>query len=130
MPAFMARYSEQAYALMRITSGFLFLWNGTMKLFGFPVASKGEIGPLLLYVAGPIELVGGILIAIGLFTRWSAFICSGQMAVAYWSFHALRGLTPLENHGERAILYCFVFLFIAARGSGIWSIDAARGRAH
>ena len=124
----MERYSEQSYALLRIVSGFLFLWHGTQKLFGFPIAPGGKVAPLLIYVAAPIELVGGALIAIGLFTRWSAFICSGQMAVAYWSFHALRGLTPLENRGELAILYCFVFLFIAARGAGIWSIDQARGR--
>lgn len=124
----MERYSEQSYALLRIVSGFLFLWHGTQKLFDFPIAPDARVAPLLIYVAAPIELVGGALIAIGLFTRWAAFICSGQMAVAYWSFHALRGLTPLENRGELAILYCFVFLFIAARGAGIWSIDQARGR--
>jgi putative oxidoreductase len=129
MDLFIARYREQAYALLRIVAGFLFLWHGTQKLFGFPVAPGGEVPAFVTYVAGPIELVGGSLIAIGLFTRWSAFLCSGQMAVAYWSFHALRALTPLENRGELAILYCFVFLFIAARGAGIWSVDAARGRA-
>jgi putative oxidoreductase len=128
MDSFIARYPEQAYALLRIVAGFLFIWHGTQKLFGFPVAPGGEVSAFVTTVAGPIELVGGSLIAIGLCTRWSAFICSGQMAVAYWSFHALRALTPLENRGELAILYCFVFLFIATRGAGIWSVDAARGR--
>ena len=129
MASFLARYQEPAYALLRIVAGFLFLWHGSQKLFGFPIAPGGAVPGIITWVAGPIELVGGGLIAIGLFTRWSAFLCSGQMAVAYWSFHALRALTPLENHGELAILYCFVFLLVAARGPGIWSVDAARGRA-
>jgi len=124
----MARYQEQAYALMRVVAGLLFLWHGTQKLFGFPVEVGGAMSALL-YVAGVIELVGGVLIMLGLLTRWSAFVCSGQMAVAYWSFHAARGLTPLENHGELAILYCFVFLYIAARGAGIWSVDERLGGA-
>ena len=81
----------------------------------------------MLYVAGPIELIGGILVMIGLFTRWSAFLCSGLMAAAYWMAHGLKNLFPLLNGGELAILYCFVFLFIAARGPGIWSVDASRG---
>jgi putative oxidoreductase len=129
MAWFMARYSKQAYALLRIVAGFLFLWNGTQKLFGFPVAPGGAVPTYVTFIGGPVELVGGSLIAIGLFTRWSAFICSGQMAVAYWAFHAHRALTPLENKGELAVLYCFVFLFIAAQGPGIWSADKARGRA-
>jgi len=129
MTSLLAPYQKQAYALLRIVAGFLFLWHGTQKLFGFPIPAGGEVSPLLLYVAAPVELVGGTLIAIGLFTRWSAFICSGQMAVAYWTFHASRGLTPLQNHGELAVLYCFIFLCIAATGPGIWSVDRAQGRA-
>jgi putative oxidoreductase len=129
MASFLSRYSEQIYALLRMVAGFLFLWHGAEKLFGFPIAPGGEVPAFITYVAGPIELVGGSLIAIGLCTRWSAFLCSGQMAAAYWSFHAPRALFPLENRGELAILYCFVFLLIAARGPGIWSVDAARGRA-
>jgi putative oxidoreductase len=128
MASFMARYQEQAYALMRIVAGFLFLWHGTQKLFGFPIEVGGAMSATL-YVAALVELVGGSLIMVGLSTRWAAFVCSGQMAVAYWSFHASRGLTPLENRGELAILYCFVFLFIAARGAGIWSVDGLRGGA-
>jgi putative oxidoreductase len=129
MACFAARYSNQAYALLRIVAGFLFLWNGTQKLFSIPVAPAGAVPAYITFIAGPIELVGGSLIMIGLFTRWSAFICSGLMAVAYWTFHAQRALTPLENKGELAILYCFVFLYIAAKGPGIWSADNSRGRA-
>jgi len=129
MTAFLERHSEQAYALLRMVAGFLFIWHGTEKLLGFPIAPGGAVPAFVTWVAGPIELVGGSLIAIGLWTRWAAFLCSGEMAVAYWSFHALRALFPLENRGELAILYCFVFLFVAARGPGIWSVDAARRRA-
>jgi putative oxidoreductase len=78
-------------------------------------------------VAGPIELIGGTLVMIGLFTRWAAFLCSGLMAFAYWMAHGPRALLPILNEGELAVLYCFAFLFIAARGAGIWSVDAARG---
>ena len=81
----------------------------------------------MLDVAGPIELVGGVLVMIGLFTRWAAFLCSGLMAAAYWMAHGTRALFPLENGGELAALYCFVFLCIAAKGGGIWSADGARG---
>jgi putative oxidoreductase len=129
MAAFLARYQNQTYALMRIVAGFLFIWHGAQKLFGFPIATGGEVPAFVTYVAGPIELVGGALIMVGLFTSWSAFVCSGQMAVAYWIAHAGRALSPLENKGELAILYCFVFLFIAAKGAGIWSVDQARGDA-
>jgi putative oxidoreductase len=82
----------------------------------------------VLFVAGPIELVGGILVMIGLFTRWAAFLCSGLMAAAYWMAHGTKALFPLENGGELAALYCFAFLFLAAHGAGIWSVDAARGQ--
>jgi putative oxidoreductase len=129
MTSLLASYQKQAYALLRIVAGFLFIFHGTQKLFDFPIPTGGELGPLLLWVAAPVELFGGALIAIGLFTRWAAFVCSGQMAVAYWAFHASRGLTPLENHGELAVLYCFVFLCIAASGPGIWSVDRAQARA-
>lgn len=127
MGDFLTRFEPQAYALMRIVTGFLFLWHGSQKLLGWPGAMPGEAPALVLYTAGPIELFGGILVAIGLFTRWSAFLCSGLMAFAYWMAHGLQALLPIQNHGEMAALYCFVFLFIAARGSGIWSVDAARG---
>jgi putative oxidoreductase len=129
MAHMLAAYQKHAYALLRIVAGLLFLCHGAQKLFSIPIPPGGEVAPFLTWVAGPIELFGGALIAVGLFTRWSAFICSGEMAVAYWSFHASRGLTPLENHGELAALYSFVFLCIAASGPGIWSVDRAQGRA-
>jgi putative oxidoreductase len=129
MATFMKSYEAQAYAFLRIVAGLLFLWHGSQKLFGFPVAPPQGMPPFAIYVGGPIELIGGILIMIGLFTRWAAFICSGEMAVAYWMVHGARSLFPLVNGGELAALYCFVFLFIAAKGAGLWSLDAAQGRA-
>ena len=116
-------YREQTDALMRIVTGFLFLWHGTSKLFGFPTPVPAEAPAFVLYVAGPIELIGGALVMIGLFTRWSAFLCSGLMAAAYWMAHGLNALLPIQNQGEPAVLYCFVFLYIAAAGAGIWSVD-------
>ncbi len=126
MADFMKPYEAQTYAAMRIVTGLLFLWHGTSKLLGFPVPAPGEAAAFVIYIAGPIELFGGILVMIGLFTRWAAFLCSGLMAAAYWMAHGLNHLFPLVNHGELAVLYCFVFLFIAARGPGIWSLDAGR----
>ncbi|GJL63476.1 MAG: hypothetical protein NPIRA04_21300 [Nitrospirales bacterium] len=122
----MDAFQPQAYALMRIVAGFLFLWHGTQKLFGFPAAMPMEAPGFIVYVAGPIELIGGFLVMIGLFTRWTAFLCSGLMAAAYWMAHGTKALFPLLNGGELAALYCFVFLFISAQGSGIWSVDGTR----
>ena len=127
MKFFLARYSEQCYALMRMVVGFLFLWHGAQKLFGYPMPMPPGAPDFITYLAGPIEFVGGILIMIGLVTHWAAFITSGQMAVAYWMAHGTKALLPLQNNGELAVLYCFVFLFIAARGGGIWSVDALLG---
>jgi putative oxidoreductase len=127
MAAFMKPFVPQTYAVLRIVTGLLFLWHGASKLFGFPVPPPGEAPPFVIYVAGPIELVGGALVMVGLFTRWAAFLCSGLMAAAYWMAHGLNGLFPIANHGELAALYCFVFLYIAANGSGIWSADTSRG---
>ena len=126
MRSFMSKYSSYSYALMRIVVGFLFLWHGSQKLFGFPVDMPAGVPAFITYVAGPIELIGGILIMIGLFTHWAAFITSGQMAVAYWIGHGTKALLPLQNNGELAALYCFVFLFIAAQGGGIWSVDSLK----
>ncbi|WNM64100.1 DoxX family protein [Candidatus Nitrospira neomarina] len=123
MRTFMNAFAPQAYALMRMVAGFLFLWHGTQKLFGFPTAMPMEAPAFIIYVAGPIELVGGLLIMIGLFTGWAAFLSSGLMAAAYWMAHGMKALLPLENGGELAALYCFVFLFISTQGSGIWSVD-------
>jgi putative oxidoreductase len=111
---------------MRIVVGFLFLWHGAQKLFGFPVAMPAGVPAFITFVAGPIELIGGILIMIGLFTHWAAFITSGQMAFAYWIGHGTKAFLPLVNGGELAALYCFVFLFMASQGSGIWSVDSLR----
>jgi putative oxidoreductase len=130
MAWFMSPYGSQLYALMRIAVGFLFLWHGSQKLLGFPPLPAGVEAPaFVIWIAGPIELVGGLLVMLGLFTGPAAFLCSGQMAAAYWIGHGTKALLPLQNGGELAALYCFVFLFIAARGAGIWSLDAARGEA-
>ncbi|MRR53402.1 MAG: DoxX family protein [Deltaproteobacteria bacterium] len=127
MNHFMSKFNSPCYALMRIVAGFLFLWHGSQKLFGFPSGMPGEVPSFIIYVAGPIELIGGILIMIGLFTRWSAFLASGLMAAAYWMAHGTTALLPIQNQGELAALYCFVFLFISSQGGGIWSFDAHRG---
>ena len=127
MRSFMSKYSTHCYALMRIVVGFLFLWHGSQKLFDFPGGMPGGVPAFITYVAGPIELVGGILVMIGLFTHWAAFITSGQMACAYWMAHGTKALLPIQNNGELAALYCFVFLFIATQGGGIWSVDSLIG---
>ena len=112
MAGFLRPYESHTYALLRIVAGLLFLWHGSQKLLGFPVEARDGTPAFITYIAGPIELVGGILVMIGLFTRWSAFLCSGLMASAYWMAHGTKALFPLQNGGELAVLYCFVFLFI------------------
>lgn len=126
MKPFLSAYNSHCYALMRIVVGFLFFWHGAQKLFGIPSPVPGDVPVFITYGAGSIELIGGILIMIGLFAHWAAFIASGEMAVAYWMVHATKALLPIENKGELAVLYCFIFLFISSQGSGIWSIDALR----
>jgi len=128
MKPFMSAFNSHCYALMRIVAGFLFLWHGVQKLFDFPTPMPAGVPAFITYVAGPIELIGGILVMIGLFTRWTAFLTSGLMAFAYWIGHGTKALLPIQNSGELAALYCFVFLFIASQGSGIWSVDATRKR--
>src|SRR5438477_9351900 len=117
-------------SVLRIVAGFLFLQHGTQKLFGYPMPPPGGKPALgsLFGVAGLLEFIGGILIMIGLFTRPIAFILSGEMAVAYFQFHAPHGFWPIENHGEPAVLFCFIFLFMAAYGGGEWSLDALMRR--
>ena len=117
---FMKAYEKQTYALMRIVAGFLFLFHGSQKLLGFP--SESMAGGYVKWVAGGIELVGGALIMIGLFTAPTAFLASGLMAAAYWMAHGTSDLLPILNRGELAALYCFVFLYISTRGDGIWSV--------
>jgi len=123
----MQAHEEKVYATLRIVTGFLFLWHGLSKLAGIPVPPPGEAPAFVIWIAGPIELVGGALVMLGLYTRPAAFLCSGLMACAYWMAHGLEALLPIANRGELAALYCFVFLYISARGSGTWSADAARG---
>ena len=113
---------EQSYALLRIVTGFLFIWHGTQKLLNFPAEFPYPLSPLM-YSAGAIEMVGGVLVMIGLFTRPTAFICSGTMAAAYWMAHGMNDFFPIINRGELAALFCFAFLYIAVRGAGIWSVD-------
>jgi len=125
MAAFMSSYSSQTYALLRIVTGLLFALHGSQKLLDFPMEAH-PMAPWMAFTAGSIELIGGLLIMVGLFTSWAAFLSSGLMAVAYWYLHGLKALFPIQNGGELAVVYCFVFLFISAHGAGIWSIDDAR----
>jgi putative oxidoreductase len=119
---FISKYESQVYSILRIAVGFLFLWHGSQKLLALPQA--GIIIPVyVIFIAGPIELFGGFLVMIGLWTRWAAFICSGEMAYAYWSVYGTNVALPLLNGGELAMLYCFLFLFISARGSGSFSVE-------
>jgi putative oxidoreductase len=132
MERVLGRYSEVAYALLRIVAGFLFACHGAQKilgLFGGVDDAGGTASFGLIWVAGIIELVGGLLIATGFQAATAAFLCSGQMAVAYFMAHQGRALLPIQNEGELAALYSFVFLFIATRGSGIWSLGSRGGAA-
>jgi putative oxidoreductase len=128
MHATQARHREVAYALMRFVLGALFICHGAQKLFGaFGEAAADK--PLMI-AGGVIEFFGGILIAVGLMTRGAAFLASGMMAVAYFMSHAPKGFWPIVNGGEKAVLYCFAFLFVAAYGGGMYSLDAVVRRAN
>ena len=122
---FLHGYQAQTYALLRIVTGFLFLWHGSQKVLGFPGGMPADAPAFIVWTAGPIELVGGILVMIGLFTRPAAFLSSGLMAFAYWMAHGTKALLPTQNGGELAVVYCFLFLYIAARGAGIWGVDGS-----
>jgi putative oxidoreductase len=125
-----AMWAPRLLSVLRIVAALIFLEHGTQKLFGFP-ARAASMGPdtfSLLWFAGVIETVGGVLLLVGLFTRPVAFILSGEMAFAYFLSHAPRNIFPALNGGDAAILYCFVFLYIAAAGGGVWSLDRARSR--
>lgn len=126
---FLRPYSERLLSVLRIMSGLLLLQHGTTKILGFPPSAMSH-APLttLAGFAGILELVGGLLLVIGLFTRPTAFVLSGMTAVAYFVAHAPKGFFPMLNGGELAALYCFVFLYIAAAGPGPWSVDAGRAR--
>src|SRR6185437_3956693 len=127
---FFDTWTPRALGLMRIVVGYLYLSHGTAKLLGIPHVKMFDNLQLfsLFGLAGVLELVGGALILIGLFTRPVAFILSGEMAVAYFMAHASKSFFPLVNNGEPAILFCFIFLYIAAAGPGPWSIDASRSK--
>lgn len=124
-------WAPRALSVLRIIAGLLFLSHGTQKLLGFPAAADAAAGgslPPMIMAAGIIELVTGILITIGLFTRPAAFLASGTMAAAYFIAHAPQNFFPVNNGGDAAVLYCFVFLYLVFAGAGEWSIDAARNR--
>jgi putative oxidoreductase len=121
---FLGKNREPIYALLRIVSGILFISHGIQKITGFANETLPS-NDILLVMAAVIETIGGFMIIIGWLTDWAAFIASGEMAVAYFKAHAPNGFLPINNGGELAVLYCFLFLFIASYGSGIWSVDNA-----
>jgi putative oxidoreductase len=123
---FLGKYADILYAVLRIVAGLLFMCHGGAKLFGW--FGQDKVSDPMMMVAGVIELVGGLLIAIGLFTSIAAFVASGEMAAAYFMAHAPHSPIPLVNQGELAVVYCFLFLYMAARGSGRLSVDSARRR--
>jgi putative oxidoreductase len=127
MERWLERYSEPLYAVMRVVVGLLFACHGAQKLFGV-LGGQSQLANPKLFAAGIIEFVGGGLIALGLWAGYAAFVASGEMAVAYFTTHAPGGFWPVVNKGEPAVLYCFVFLYIASRGSGRLSVDALATR--
>lgn len=120
---FLDNFQEHSYALFRIICGYLFLWHGAQKFFNFPKEFAYDLSAMM-YAAGSIELIGGAMVMIGLFTRPAAFLCSGLMAAAYWMAHASASTFyfPILNGGELAVIFCFAFLYIAARGTGMWGV--------
>ncbi len=122
MERVLGRFSPQLYAVMRIAVGLLFACHGAQKLFGV-LGGQHVVLASKLGLAGIIEFVGGLMVAIGFLTGTAAFIASGEMAYAFFTEHFPRGPVPLQNGGEPAALYCFVFLYIASRGVGIWGVD-------
>ncbi|ARS34571.1 DoxX family protein [Pontibacter actiniarum] len=130
MEKYLGKYSPQLYAILRIVAGGMFTMHGSQKLLGWPGDGNTVELVSLMGFAGIIELVGGLMILFGFFASWAAFIASGEMAVAFFKAHAPQGWNPVMNEGETAVLYCFLFLYIAAHGAGIWSVDAARKGEH
>jgi putative oxidoreductase len=119
-------WAPRVLGALRIVAALIFMAHGTQKLLGFPAPPPSGQPPLLSLfgIGGALKLVGGLLILFGLFTRPVAFLLAGEMAVAYWMFHAPKSFYPILNGGDAAILYCFVFLYLAAAGPGSWSLDA------
>jgi putative oxidoreductase len=128
MDRWLGGLSELFYALVRFVAGALFACHGAQKLLGV-LGGHRVTGNALMTAAGAVELVGGLLIAFGLFASWAAFLASGEMAYAYFTVHAPKGPWPIQNGGELAVLYCFLFLYVAARGSGRIALEAALGAA-
>ncbi len=124
---FFAKFSDYSYALMRMVVGFMFSFHGVQKIFGILSDYPSPAIGTQMWFGGLIELIGGFLIMVGFKTRWAAFITSGMMAVAYfqfhWKFQFNTNFFPAINQGEPAVLYCFIFLYIACKGSGIWSLE-------
>lgn len=128
MNSVLGGFAPQAYSALRIVSGLLFAFHGSQKLLGWP-GSHGTVEfASMLGAAGIIELLGGLMIAVGFLTGIAAFIASGEMAFAYFISHASKGYYPILNQGELAVLYCFLFLYIATQGAGAWSIEGPKGR--
>jgi putative oxidoreductase len=129
---FLAPHADKIYALFRLMAGLLMVQHGCQKIFGMFGGMPPGVPALIQYGAGSIELIGGALVAVGFFTGPAAFLLSGTMAAAYFMGHVFnpqaetRSIIPIVNGGELAVLYCFAYLHIAAQGSGIWSVDAAR----
>jgi putative oxidoreductase len=125
----LTRYAPIGLALLRIVAALLFIEHGTQKFFDFPASGRpgGGLPPLFVF-AGLIEIIGGLLVLVGLFTRYAAFIMSGEMAVAFWMGHVggSHSIFPIQNHGEAAVLFCFIFLYIFLAGPGAWSVDGQR----
>ena len=136
MERILGAFAQHTYAILRIVSGFLFMCHGMQKLFNFPAAQlppgappPDGISPLMA-VAGTIEFAGGLLIMIGLFAGFAAFLSSGLMAFAYFMAHfSIQAFLPIQNKGELAVVYCFIFLYIASVGSGAWSVDSLLNQA-
>src|SRR5690606_4127270 len=129
MNDFFTGWSPRVLSILRSVAGFLMIWHGTQKLFGFPIpVPAGADGPLIM-TAGVIEVFGGLLILIGLFTRPMAFLISGLMAVAYFMAHAPTGFLPMVNGGELAAIYSFLYLYLVFAGGGVWSLDHLLSRA-
>src|SRR5437773_8275931 len=119
-----SRWAPRLLTIWRVVTAFLFIVHGTAKLFAYPMSLGFEVKLFsLIGLAGALEIVGGSLLLLGLFTRPVAFVLSGEMAFAYFMAHASQGFWPLANKGELAVLYCFVFLYLAAAGGGAWSLD-------
>ena len=123
MHKFLGRFSSELYAILRIVAGFLFFCHGAQKLLGW-FGGTVVTDPLMQF-GGVIELGGGLLIAVGLFTSWAAFLSSGMMAVGYFMVHQPQGALPIQNGGDLAVVYCFLFLYMAAHGAGKWSVASA-----